>query len=88
MELNGVAGIHITASTNFTYEGPRSFESGSAGQGYVGSSDGPQPIELIVESSTLVTFNDVYFSSDNGKENEGGGGKRRSRGEKERGVER
>lgn len=80
MEENGVAGIHIMASNNFTYEGPVNFESGDAGQGFVGSSsDGPQPIELIVESSTLVTFNDVYFLSANGKRNEGGGGRRRHR---------
>lgn len=67
VEENGVAGIHITASNNFTFEGPRGSDSGSAGQGFVGSSDGPQPLELIVESSSLVTFNDVYFLSANGE---------------------
>eukprot|EP00752_Nemacystus_decipiens_P013409 g11873.t1 len=66
VEQNGVAGIRIMASNNFTFEGPRSTsEPGDAGQAYVGSSDGPQPIELIVESSTLVAFNDVYFFSAN-----------------------
>lgn len=67
MEENGVAGIHIMASNNFTFVGPRSSESGDAGQAFVGSNDGPQPIEVIVESSTLVTFNDVYILSANGK---------------------
>eukprot|EP00903_Cladosiphon_okamuranus_P010017 g9499.t1 len=67
VEENGMAGIHIMASKKLTFVGPLSSneESGSAGQGFVGSQDGPQPIELIMESSTLVTFNDVYFLSAN-----------------------
>lgn len=81
VEENGVAGIHIMASNNFTFEGPLSSESGPAGQAFVGSSDGPQPIEVIVESSSLVTFNDVYFLSANGKRK----GRGEERGQRERG---
>ena len=65
---NKVAGLHILGSNNFTFEatfGPYEDEDGS--QGNVGSLDGQQPIEVIVESSNLVTFTDVRVRSANGE---------------------
>ena len=53
-------------STNFTFEatiGPGEDE----GEGYVGSLDGQQPIEVIVESSTSVIFEDMSVRSTNGE---------------------
>ncbi|CAM9688722.1 unnamed protein product [Scytosiphon promiscuus] len=61
---NGVAGIHITGSNNVTFDAAMGPES-TLGQGNVGSTSGQQPIEIIVESSTLVTFNDLRVSSSN-----------------------
>lgn len=63
---NGVAGIHITGSTNFTFDATIGEESLS-GDGNVGSTNGQQPIEVIVEGSTLVTFNDLRVQSSNGE---------------------
>lgn len=61
---NGVAGIHITGSTNFTFDATIGPES-TSGEGNVGSIDGQQPIEVVVEGSTLVTFNDLRVQSSN-----------------------
>lgn len=61
---NGVAGIHISGSNNFTFEATIG-SSYPEGEGLVGSIDGQQPIEVIVESSSLVTFQDMKISSDN-----------------------
>ena len=63
---NGVAGIHIVDTTDFTFEA--TFDTGSErGDGYVGSVDGQQPIEVIVESSQRVTFQDMDVRSANGE---------------------
>lgn len=64
---NGVAGIHISGSNNFTFEATIG-SSYPEGEGLVGSIDGQQPIEVIVESSSLVTFQDMKISSDNGEQ--------------------
>ena len=63
---NGVAGIHIVDTTDFTFEATfnRFLEEGD---GYVGSVDGQQPIEVIVESSQRVTFQDMDVRSANGE---------------------
>lgn len=64
---NGVAGIHIMGgSNNFTFDATIGPES-SVGEGSVGSTNGQQPIEVIVEGSTLVTFNDLRVQSSNGE---------------------
>lgn len=63
---NGVAGIHIMGTTNFTFDATIGEES-SSGEGNVGTMDGQQPIEVIIEDSTLVTFNDLRVQSSNGK---------------------
>ncbi|CAM9236986.1 unnamed protein product, partial [Sphacelaria rigidula] len=65
---NGVAGIHIIASNNFTFEATITSEDDESfpeGEGNVGSLDGQQPIEVIVESSSLVTFQDMKVTSKN-----------------------
>ncbi|CAN0405209.1 unnamed protein product, partial [Ascophyllum nodosum] len=62
---NGVAGIRILGSNNFTFEATFNDEYSSEGEGYVGSTDGQQPIEVIVESSTLVTFHNMSVRSTN-----------------------
>ncbi|CAM9345645.1 unnamed protein product [Scytosiphon promiscuus] len=67
---NGVAGIHITGSNNFTFEATIASECWGddcviEGEGSVGSLDGQQPIEVIVESSTLVKFDDMKVESVN-----------------------
>ncbi|CAN0012704.1 unnamed protein product, partial [Hapterophycus canaliculatus] len=67
---NGVAGIHIMGSNNFTFEATIGSECWGddcviEGEGNVGSLDGQQPIEVIVESSTLVTFKDMKVQSVN-----------------------
>ncbi|CAM9952012.1 unnamed protein product [Ascophyllum nodosum] len=61
---NGVAGIHIVDTTDFTFEATfdRFLEEGD---GYVGSVDGQQPIEVIVESSHRVTFQNMDVRSAN-----------------------
>ena len=64
---NGVAGIRILGSNNFTFEATFNDEYSSEGEGYVGSTDGQQPIEVIVESSTLVTFHNMSVRSTNGE---------------------
>lgn len=63
---NGVAGIHIMGTNNFTFDATIGEES-TVGEGNVGNLDGQQPIDVIIESSTLVTFNDLRVQSSNGK---------------------
>lgn len=63
---NGVAGIHLSSAYNFTFVAPRGSDSGDWGQGLVGSSDGAQPLDVLIESSSLVTFTDALFESANG----------------------
>lgn len=63
---NGVAGIHISGSTNFTFEATIG-EDVTEGEGNVGSLDGQQPIEVKVEGSSLVTFQDMKVTSNNGE---------------------
>lgn len=70
VEENGVVGVHLFNSNNFTFVGPRGSESGSTGQGFIGSTDGPQLLDVLLESSSLVTFNDVLFQSMNGERRE------------------
>lgn len=67
---NEVAGLHITGSHNVTFEatvheGGYDSES-SLGQGSVGSLDGEQPVDVIVDNSTLITFTDMRVTSSNG----------------------
>ena len=64
---NGVAGIRILGSNNFTFEATFNNEYSSEGEGYVGSTDGQQPIEVILESSSLVTFHNMSVRSTNGE---------------------
>ena len=65
---NGVAGIHIAGSNNFTFVAEIDVDYSEAeGEGFVGSLDGQQPIEVIIESSSLVTFQDMKVSSANGE---------------------
>ena len=63
---NGGAGIHIMGSTNFKFDATIGDEN-DEGDGYVGSLDGQQPIEVIVESSTRVIFQDMSVRSANGE---------------------
>lgn len=63
---NGVASIHITGSNNFTCEGTIGDEY-PLGQGNVGDFTGPQPIDMIIDASSLVTFQDIRVSSTNGE---------------------
>ncbi|CAM9345152.1 unnamed protein product [Pylaiella littoralis] len=65
VEENGVAGIHLSNVNNFTFVGPRGSDSQWVGQGFIGSDDGPQPLDVLIESSRIVTFNDVLFQSVN-----------------------
>ncbi|CAM9430682.1 unnamed protein product, partial [Ectocarpus sp. 13 AM-2016] len=62
---NAVAGLHIMGSNNFTFEATIDSEEDSEGQGNVGSVDGKQPIEVIVETSSLVKFQDMRVQSVN-----------------------
>ncbi|CAM9252697.1 unnamed protein product, partial [Ectocarpus sp. 12 AP-2014] len=67
---NGVAGIHVSGSNNFTFEATIADKCWGEdcvleGEGNVGSLDGQQPIEVIVESSTLVKFQDMKVQSVN-----------------------
>ena len=64
---NGIAGLHVMGSNNFTFEATVRNEEEDSSQGSVGSLDGQQPIEVIVESSNLVTFTDVRVRSANGE---------------------
>lgn len=67
---NGVAGIRITGSNNFTFAptlDPGSNFREDEENGNVGSLNGPQPIDVIVESSTLVSFAETQFNSLNGE---------------------
>ena len=66
---NGVAGIRISGSNNFTFEATFADYS-SEGAGFVGSTDDQQPIEVIVESSSLVTFHNMSVRSTNGETHE------------------
>lgn len=61
-----MAGLHIVSSNNVTFEAQLNSDKDDA-QGNVGSPDGQQPIDLIVESSTLVTFSNMIVSSVNGE---------------------
>ncbi len=59
-------------SNNFTFEATIADQCyGDScvleGEGRVGSLDGQQPIEVIVEGSTLVTFQDMRVLSVNGE---------------------
>ncbi|CAN0221634.1 unnamed protein product [Pylaiella littoralis] len=67
---NGVAGILVTGSNNFTFEATIADQCYGSncvleGEGGVGSLGGQQPIEVIVESSTLVKFQDMKVESVN-----------------------
>eukprot|EP00752_Nemacystus_decipiens_P014961 g13320.t1 len=59
---NGVAGIHVMGSNNFTFEATVD-SIGDEGQGNVGSLDGQQPIEIVIESSNLLKFQDMRVQS-------------------------
>ncbi|CAN0452754.1 unnamed protein product [Pylaiella littoralis] len=61
---NGVAGLHIMNSNNFTFEATIDSD-GSVGDGNVGSLDGQQPIEIIIENSVLLKFQDMRVQSVN-----------------------
>ncbi|CAM9160508.1 unnamed protein product [Ectocarpus sp. 4 AP-2014] len=61
---NGVAGIHVMGTNNFTFDATIGDES-TVGEGNVGNLDGQQPIDVVIESSTLVTFNDLRVQSSN-----------------------
>ena len=63
---NGEAGIRIVGSTNFTFDATIG-SSNDEGEGYVGSLDGQQPVEVVVESSTSVIFEDMSVRSTNGE---------------------
>ncbi|CAM9195943.1 unnamed protein product, partial [Hapterophycus canaliculatus] len=62
---NGVAGIHIMGSNNFTFEATIGSYEGGEGEGRVGSIGGQQPIEVIIEGSSLVKFQDMRVLSSN-----------------------
>lgn len=69
---NGVAGLHIVGSKNFTFEATIGDECYGnrcplEGEGRVGSLDGQQLMEVIVERSTLVKFQDMKVLSVNGE---------------------
>ena len=57
--------MHITGSNNFTFDATIGPES-TTGQGNVGTTDGQQPIEIVIEGSSLLTFNDLRVQSSNG----------------------
>ena len=69
---NGVAGIHISGSNNFTFEATiadQCYAPGCVleGDGRVGSLDGQQPVEVVSETSTDVKFQDTRVLSVNGE---------------------
>lgn len=53
-------------SNNFTFEATVD-SPGDVGEGNVGSLDGQQPIEVIVERSSLLKFQDMRVQSLNGE---------------------
>lgn len=59
--------MHITGSNNFTFEATVSGEEGVEGQALLGTLDGDQPIEVIIEGSSLVKFQDARVRSVNGE---------------------
>eukprot|EP00903_Cladosiphon_okamuranus_P018634 g17151.t1 len=61
---NGVAGMHIVGSNNFTFDATIGPDS-TVGEGNVGTTDGQQPIEIVIEGSSLLTFNDLRVQSSN-----------------------
>ncbi len=63
---NGVAGLHVLGSNNFTFEATIRNMLEDPSQGSVGSVDGQQPIEIRIESSSLLTFTDMRVLSVNG----------------------
>lgn len=63
---NGVAGLHIVDSNNFTFEAT-SNPIYEGAQGNVGSLNGQQPIEVIVEGSSLINFQAMRVRSVNGE---------------------
>ena len=52
-------------SNNFTFEATTS--GYTEGEGNVGSLDGQQPIEIIIETSTDIKFEDMKVQSVNGR---------------------
>lgn len=66
MKDNGFAGIHLLSSHNFTFEATIGSDE-TEGEGYVGSLDGQQPIDIIIETTSLVTFTDLRVRSANGE---------------------
>ena len=64
---NGIAGLHVMGSNNFTFEATVRNGEEDISQGSVGSLDGQQPIEIIIEGSSLVTFTDMRVESANGE---------------------
>ena len=61
--------MHIIGSNNFTFDAtvdPESTVESPVGEGNVGTTDGQQPIEIIIEGSALLTFNDLRVRSSNG----------------------
>lgn len=62
-----MAGLHIINSNNFTFEATIDSVDGAEGEGNVGSLEGQQPIEIIIEDSDLVTFQDMRVESNNGE---------------------
>lgn len=63
---NGVAGIRLMGSTNFTFEATIGSEE-AEGEGNVGSLEGQQPIEVIIQSTSLAKFTDMRVESPNGE---------------------
>lgn len=51
---------------NFTFEATIG-DGAAEGEGNVGSIDGQQPIEVIIENSSLVAFQDMSVESVNGE---------------------
>lgn len=66
MKDNGVAGIHLVGLNNFTFEATIGDDS-TEGEGNVGSLTGQQPIEIIIESTSLAKFADLRVQSTNGE---------------------
>ncbi|CAN0221443.1 unnamed protein product [Pylaiella littoralis] len=67
---NGLAGIHIAGSTNFTFEATIADQCYGSncileGEGGVGSVDGQQPVDILIEDSTDVKFQDMRVESVN-----------------------
>ena len=67
---NAVAGVRIAGSNNFTFAATLDEGSNFREQeenGNVGSLDGPQPIDVVVDTSTDVKFIKTQFNSVNGE---------------------